>query len=125
MKLAQDLQFYDPSQGNLKGFGALGLEVPAGSPIQVFAKFISSAIGLISLISIIWFVFIIITGALSIITSGGDKNSLESAKKKISSGLIGLIVSIFALFIVRFFGYITGITDILNISKVFEELIIK
>ncbi|HLD91829.1 MAG TPA: hypothetical protein VI795_00370 [Patescibacteria group bacterium] len=125
MKLTQDLQFYDPAQGNLKGFGALGLEIPAGSPIQIFAKFVSSAIGIISLISIIWFVFVIVTGSLSIITSGGDKNSLESAKKKISTGLIGLIISIFALFIVRFIGYILGLTDILNVSNVFQDLIIK
>ncbi|HCR36001.1 hypothetical protein A2130_04470 [Candidatus Woesebacteria bacterium GWC2_33_12] len=123
-KLTQ-INLYDPAQGNLKGFGALGLEIPAGSPIQIFAKFITSTIGIISLIAIIWFVYIFLMGAVSIITSGGDKNALESAKKKITSGLIGLMITIFAIFLVRFIGYIIGLPDILSIGGFFESLIIK
>jgi len=64
-------------------------------------------------------------GAVSIITSGGDKNALESAKKKITSGLIGLMITIFAIFLVRFIGYIIGLPDILSIGGFFESLIIK
>lgn len=124
MKLAQDLKLYEGTDG-LKGFGQLGLEFGIGSPILVFTKFLSSTVGLISLIAVIWFIFTLILGAVSIITSGGDKNSMESAKKKITSGIIGLIATIVALFILKFVGFVFGIPDILNPTAVYEKLIIK
>jgi amino acid transporter len=114
-------------EGNgLFGIGPLGLEGkdPTEAP-TLFATFISSAIGIITLIGIIWFVFIFIMGAVGIITSGGDKNSLESAKKKISSGLIGLVVMLFAMLIIGFAGSIFGLTNILNFTVLFELLKVK
>lgn len=109
-----------------KGFGPLGLE-DRGADLGVvtFANFISSAIGLITLIAIIWFIFTLITGAVGIITSGGDKQALESAKKKITSGLIGLIVTIFALFVVGMIGWMLGLSNILSVQEMFTKLIIK
>ena len=120
MKLAQ-INLYDPSTGNLKGFGPLGLEQNQDG-VTVFATFISSAIGLITLIGIIWFIFIFITGALGIITSGGDKNSLEVAKKRITSGIIGIVVMLFAILIIGFMGTIFGLGEILNFQYLFGLL---
>mgnify|MGYP001558368510 CR=1 FL=1 len=111
-------------EGGFKGFGALGLEQNQNG-VTVFATFISSAIGLITLIAIIWFVFIFLTGAVGIITSGGDKNSNESARKKISSGIIGLVITVFGILIVRLIGNIIGLGDILNFGTMFEKLIIR
>lgn len=110
--------------GGYKGFGPLGLEQDQNG-VAVFATFISSAIGLITLIAIIWFVFIFLTGAVGIITSGGDKNSNESARKKISSGIIGLVVTVFGILIVRLIGNIIGLGDVLNFGTMFEKLIIR
>lgn len=109
--------------GGFKGFGSLGLEnrsVEEGPAI--FATFISSAVGLITIIGVIWFIFIIITGALGIISSGGDKQSLEGAKKKITNGIIGLIVTISALFILNLIGTLIGIPTILNFTQMFTKI---
>lgn len=124
MKLAEDLKLYEGDY--LKGFGALGLDtvLASGAP-ALFAVFISSTIGLITLIAIIWFIINLITGAVSILTSGGEKNSLENAKKKITSSLIGLLLTIFALFIVNFVGWLLGLPGILGFQEMFEKLIIK
>ena len=112
--------------GGFRGFGPLGLEnnPTAGLAMGIFSKFISSVIGLMTIIAIIWFVFLIMGGAISIITSGGDKQALESAKKKISSGIIGLVVTVLAIFIIQLIGAIIGIPDILNVSYLFELLAI-
>lgn len=125
MKLAQNtLNLYDPATGNLKGFGPLGLENKSTTEGGIiFTNFISSAVGLITIIGVIWFVFIIITGAVAIITSGGDKASLEGAKKKITNGIIGLVVTISALFILNLIGTILGIPDILNFTKMFTRIV--
>lgn len=116
------INLYD--KGNLKGFGPLGLE-QGQSGISVFASFISSAIGLITIIGFIWVVIILITGALGILTSGGDKNALESAKKKITTGIIGLIVLVLALFILNIIAKIMGLSSILDITTLFGLIQIK
>lgn len=109
--------------GGFKGFGKLGLETEAATSADiVFTNFISSAIGLVTIIAIIWFVFLVTTGSFAFMTAGGDKQSLESARKKIISGLIGLMVVIFGIFIIRFIGYLIGIPDILNFVSMFSIL---
>ncbi len=109
--------------GSFKGLGPGPLADPKGSTgIEIFSNFISSIIGLMTIIAIIWFVFTFITGAIGIISSGGDKNSMESAKKKITTGIIGLVVVIAAIFIIKLIGFLLGITDILNITKLFGQI---
>ncbi len=124
MKLAAEIKLYD-GQG-FSGFGPLGLigKTSDDAP-NVFATFISSAVGLMTLIGIIWFVFIFFIGAIGIITSGGDKNSMEQAKKKLSSGVIGLVVMLFAILIIGFIGSILGLNNILNFQLLFGLLEIK
>lgn len=105
-----------------KGLGDSPLANPAGDGISTFSAFISSAIGLITIIGIIWFIFIFITGAIGIISSGGDKGSLESSKKKISTGLIGLVILIVSVFAIDLVGYLLGFSNIggiLNIGELF------
>lgn len=107
-----------PDEG-FAGFGSLGLKENGGEEaISTFTKFLSGTIGLMTIIAIIWFVFVLITGAIGIISSGGDKTALETARKRITTGLVGLIVVIAALFIIDLIGFIIGI-DILNIEHLF------
>lgn len=111
--------------GGYKGVGNGALANPGGfaaEPITLFAKVISSAIGLISLIAIIWFVFIFILGAVGIMSAGGDKQALETAKKKITTGLVGLVVVIIGFFVLDFIGYLLGFGPggILDIGGLFS-----
>lgn len=113
--------------GGFKGIGTGTLANPgafAANPETLFAKVISSAIGLISIIGIIWFVFILILGAIGIMSAGGDKQALESAKKKISTGLIGLVVVIVGLFILDLIGFLLGfgLGGILDITTLFSYI---
>ena len=109
------------------GFTGLGTS-PLGNPngtngITIFTNFISKIIGIMTIVAIIWFVFTFITGAIGIITSGGDKNALESAKKKITAGLTGLVIVIIAVFILDLVGYLLGFSgSILDIPKLFGLL---
>lgn len=120
-KLAQTNLF---EGSGLKGYGTLGLENGGDAP-SIFANFISSSIGLITIIGIIWFIFIFFIGAIGIITSGGDKNANEAAKKKITSGVIGLVVTVLGLLIVKLIGSLIGLGDILDFNRMFSSLTIK
>lgn len=110
--------------GPLRGFGKLGLEADTSgsSALGVFGGFISSAIGLMTIIAVIWFIFVFITGAISIIGAGGDKQAIETAKKKITTGIIGLVATVAAIFIIDLIGRLIGIPDILNLTSLFNRL---
>lgn len=108
----------------LRGIGPLGLEgASAGQAPSVFNKFISGTIGLMTIVAIIWFVFLLITGAYSLMTAGGDKTQLETARKKIFSGIIGFIIVIAAVFIIDLIGKIIGIDNILNPAKLLNQIL--
>lgn len=51
----------------------------------------------------------LILGGIQWIASGGDKSAVESARKRITYALIGLLIVFLAFFIVRVIGDIFGI----------------
>jgi len=119
--LLADLQIA-PS-GGFTGFGKLGLQGSLASNADItFTNFLSSTIGVLTIIAIIWFVFIFITGAISYMSAGGDKAAIESSGKKILSGIIGLVMVIVAIFVVKLIGYLIGIPDILNFTFLFGNV---
>lgn len=118
MKLAQ-INLYDGT--NLKGFGPLGLEQGQMGDV-VFTTFISSAIGIISVIAIIWFIIIIVTSGISYMSAGSDQKATEAARKRITNGLIGLLITIFGIFLIRLVGQIFNLPDILNITGLISRI---
>ena len=108
-----------PKEG-FKGIGPLGLE-KGQAPLGVFTQFISSAIGLMTIIAIIWFIFVLISGAIAIISAGGDKATLESARKRITSAVMGLVVVVAGIFIIDLIGTLIGI-DVLDIEALVKKL---
>jgi len=109
-----------PPEG-FKGLGTGALANP-GDGISTFTKFLSSIIGLMTIIAIIWFIFILFIGAFGIMSAGGDKQAAESARKKITTGIIGLVVVITALFLVRFIADLLGLGNVLDLQTMFSQI---
>ena len=106
-------------EGGLRGFGPLGLEgeIDAGMAAPAFTKVLSTTIGVMTVVAIIWFVIQFFLGAIGIIFSGGDKGKLTEARSKITTGLVGLVVVIAATFLIDLVGSILGIDNLLNITE--------
>lgn len=119
----------EKSLGWIEGLGPLGsgtrdwseLCGDAGNAACLFTRFITTAIGVMTVIAIIWFIFTLFLGAIAWISSGGDKAKLQNAQKQITTGLTGLIIVIAAIFLVKIIGIIFGI-DILNLTKLINDL---
>lgn len=109
--------------GGFKGPGDKGLLAAPGTGISLFAKFLSSTIGLMTIIAIIWFIFTFFIGAIGMISAGSDKQALEGARKKIITGITGLVVTLGAIFVIRLIGFLLGFEDILNLEKLFSNII--
>lgn len=110
--------------GPIRGLGPLGLEGSAsGSDApSLFNQFISSAIGIMTIVAAMWFIFVFISGAISILTSGGDKAKVESARSKITYGIIGLAVTVAAIFTIELLGNFLGIETLLNPARFISTL---
>ncbi|MBI3443114.1 hypothetical protein HY008_00380 [Candidatus Woesebacteria bacterium] len=115
-KIAQVLKDIGPP---LQGEGPLGT-AGANAP-TVFENIISITIGLISAVAGIWFIFNVITGALQIIGSEGDKGALENARRKITYGIIGIVVVIGGMFVAQFVGQQLGL-NILNPAQFLQNV---
>lgn len=99
LSLATDIT--NPAIGTLNDVGG-------DTGIGFFQKLIPSVIGMLFVVGVILFIFMLIIGGLQWITSGGDKAAVESARSKIGSALVGVVVlfSVFAFvkLIELFFG---------------------
>jgi len=109
--------------GTFEGLGPLGkptatLEDPGTS---AFTNFLSTTVGLLTVVAIIWFLFNIFMGAIAWISSEGDKAKLQSAQKRITHAIVGLIVVISAIFLIKVIGTIFGI-NILDIGGIIQSL---
>ena len=69
------------------------------SGAEFLGNLISLLITLGFIVGGITFVFMLITGALSIMTSGGDKAKAEQARARVTTAAIGLVI-LFAIFAV-------------------------
>lgn len=69
---------------------------------------LTNAVTIIMVIGIIAVLFMFIWGAFEWITSGGDKEKLSNARKRIIQSLIGLALLALAFLIVRIIGLILG-----------------
>lgn len=110
------------AQGSLPlgpGFSGPGPLGTSGSnaPDQ-FNSTLSTIIGVLTVVAFIWFTFQIIIGAIRILGSGGDKGAVESARKQITSAIVGVILVVVALFIVDLIGTLLGIPNILNPTNI-------
>ena len=101
-----------PIGPTLSGPGELG-NTDGWAPGELLNTVLSSAIGILSVVAGVWFLFLLITGAISYMQAGGDQNKVDAAQKKITTGVIGIIAVFAAVFIADFVGYIFDI-DILN-----------
>ncbi len=87
---------------------ALGPSLQSKSGVGFFQDLVPRMVGLAFLVGVLVFFFIMITGAIQWITSGGDKTAVEGARGKITNAVVGVVIllSLFALLKVveDFFG---------------------
>ena len=98
--------------GTVTGEGPFG--GPGDQSLPLLTQIISIAIGLMTLIAGIYFFFILLSGAIGWISSGGDRQKIESARQRVFNGVIGIVVVVAAIFIIQIVGGVIGFPDILR-----------
>lgn len=111
--IAQGVNSYrltNPILGNLRNL----------SGADFFAKLIPAIINLVLVVGAVVFMLVLFWGAISWITSGGDKTAIESARGRVIAAIVGLAILFSVWAIIRlletFFGINILTLDILGLS---------
>lgn len=99
-------QLCNPALPNQLG-GCGGGTVEQGG--KVFGGLVSGIVGIVFLLGFFLTFAYLLTGGVQWITSGGDKNALESARNKITNAIIGLVIVASAYAIFKLIGNFFGI----------------
>jgi len=96
--------------GPEEGFGPFGnLDLSSVSAAaEAFNRVISNAIGIMTIIAGIWFVFMFVIGGYGYLTAGGDSKKISEANSRITTALIGLVVVVSAYALISLIGALLG-----------------
>ncbi len=91
---------------------------PVGiNPATPVGTLLSNALTIVFVVAALAVLFMLIQGAFSWITSGGDKEKVASARKGIIAALVGLALLALAFVITRVVGQVVNL-DILNLRSI-------
>ncbi len=113
----------------LEGIGPLGnLENAFGGTdpnpsLAMFETTLSVAIGILTVSAGIWFIIQIFASAFQWLVSGGEKQALQNAQKRLTNAIIGLFVVVFSYILVGVISQIFGINILAPASTVVNCII--
>ena len=114
----------DPtSLGTFQGLGGYNPAESGGteSGINQFSLLTSNIVGFLTIVGGIMFLIYFTIGALNWITSGGDAAKIDTAKSRMTSSAIGIIIVVAAYAIAYIVGQVLGF-DLLDPATEFGKI---
>jgi hypothetical protein len=106
--------------GEGDGFGPWAEEVTESeTAVNLLAKVISYALGVMTIGAGIWFLFQTIIAGYNYMNAAGDKTRIENAGRRLTNAIIGLALVVAAYGILALVGNLLGI-EFLNVGKLFS-----
>jgi hypothetical protein len=104
---------------------ALHPSVGSGSGIDIISTLLRNALAIALIVGTLVFFAFLIFGAIQWITAGGDKAKTESASKKITTAIVGLVILFSVFAIMKLIGSFFGISALqslfFNLSPFFFD----
>jgi uncharacterized RDD family membrane protein YckC len=95
----------------------LNERLQALSGADFISTLISNLISVALIVGVVVFFFMFISGAISWMTSGGDKAAMEEARKRVVNSLVGLVIMFTTWAIISLIEYFFGV-NIISIDLV-------
>ncbi|KKU29137.1 MAG: hypothetical protein UX80_C0019G0008 [Candidatus Amesbacteria bacterium GW2011_GWA2_47_11b] len=110
----------------LEGIGPLGTAIcdPAlrkcniALALDKFDTILSVTVGVMTVVAGIWFIIQVFTASIEWLSSGGEKQHLQNAQKKLTHSFIGLFLVVAAYGIIIALGRIVGLDLLINPTKI-------
>lgn len=81
-----------------------------GSGSEGIGNFVGNLIGIVYTVAAIVFLFMMIWGAFQWMTSGGEKEGIAAARKRLTYAIIGILLLAVTFFLAGIIGRLTGFT---------------
>ncbi len=85
-------------------------------------KLASNLIGILTIVAVLFFVIQIIFAGYSFISSGGDEKMMETSRKKLTNGILGLVIVILAVGIGSLIAKLLGLENIFSLNEMFIKM---
>jgi hypothetical protein len=107
---------------NIPALSGPGKAVTVGTGATVFEKIIGQIIGVLTIVAVIYFIFQVILGGYAFLSSKGDPKAMETARHRITEGVLGLTIVIVAVGLGSLVATLAGITNPLDINALFTQM---
>ena len=95
---------------------------PGGNGTAAMEKIIGQIFGVLTIFAVIWFIIQIILAGYAYISSQGDEKAMESARSRLTNGVLGLTIVIVAVGLGSLIATLAGITNPLDINALFVKM---
>ena len=94
-------------------------------PVLQMDNIISAAIGILTLIGVIFFTIQIILAGYAFISAQGDQEKIKIARKKITNGILGITIVVVAFGLAALLAQLLGLGQIFDLKSVIESISIQ
>jgi len=92
------------------------------NPTTQVENTVSQVIGILTVIGVIYFAIQLILGGYAYLSSEGDKSKLESARKRLTNSILGLLIIIIAVGITALLASLAGLDNIFDLNLMFTKM---
>lgn len=93
-----------------------GISANNQTAVSTLERIISTVLGVMTIVGIIYFTLQIILAGFSLIASQGDPKELQANKKRLTNNIVGLLVVVLAYGIGALIASLLGIPNIFNLT---------
>lgn len=104
----------------LHGLGLAPVDSDVG--VSLLDSTISQVIGVLTLVAFIYFVIQIILAGYAFISGQGDEKKIESARKRLTDGILGITIVVVAFGITALLASLMGLGNIFDLTTIFSNI---
>ena len=94
-----------------------GIQVQSGNSVSQLEEIISNIIGFITIVAFVFFTFQIIFAGFTFMSASGDEKKLETSRKKLTNGILGLTIVVVAYGVTAFIAKLLGLDNVFNLKS--------
>jgi len=94
-----------------------GIQVEPGNSVSQLESMISNVIGVITIVAFIFFTFQIIFAGYTFMSANGDEKKLETSRKKLTNGILGLTIVVVAYGLTSFIANLLGLDNVFSLQS--------
>lgn len=91
-----------------------------GSPTMTAEKVISQIFAVLTFIAFVYYGIQVILAGYAFFTSEGDKGKIESARKRLTEGVLGIFIVVIALGLAALLASLLGLNNIFDLEATFQ-----